>query len=317
MLVRSFAYRLGIFSSGIFGANKQNLAKPGIARHDLFAETLPTLPLEQVKARHDSLTSCDSSGWRLQESKIPKCFVFRAGHHLQNIRHHETKTKKACFKIQWRTFVERRHLLWWARFMLECFFNPSLLMGYANHSCWLFGLATTGYWKTSQSRSPGSGRAKEDLIFKPPRSAAAACACPHSRPPTFPTSAGRPSSTAQAGLSSGEEVSASLPPSAHHFKVSHLFSLTSLLFPQSCEFCNQIPLSFQIDSWGLPVLPRSSGWEVWSWGLEHLQQCEKFFGIIVLPFVMVTCWRVILMWLPSYPSPHCCFSYVLGHGVSI
>ena len=61
-------------------------------------------------------------------------------------------------------------------------------------------------------------------------------------------------------------------------------ALQESVSPVLWKFCNQIPLAFEVNSLGvLSPFARSSGWQIWA--LELLQQCENFFGIIVLQFL--------------------------------
>ena len=60
----------------------------------------------------------------------------------------------------------------------------------------------------------------------------------------------------------------------------------SLLFIQAVKVCNQIPLAFKVK---FPGVAQSLSWIPslgnLLWALEPLQQCENFFGIIVLQIV--------------------------------
>ena len=68
-------------------------------------------------------------------------------------------------------------------------------------------------------------------------------------------------------------------------KIRFVLSKT-LISPVPWKFCNQIPLAFKVKfprgSQSLCQIPRLGNL---LWALEHLQQCENFFGIIVLQFV--------------------------------
>ena len=104
----------------------------------------------------------------------------------------------------------------------------------------------------------------------------------------------RPSST-------GRQVWLSLLSPGSGCTQGFVCALHESLFPQvPWKFCNQIPLFFKVrfpgDSQSLCQILRLGSL---MWGLEHLQQCEKFFGTIVLPVCGSPTWRVILMWL--YP----------------
>ena len=63
-------------------------------------------------------------------------------------------------------------------------------------------------------------------------------------------------------------------------------ALQEFVSPLLWKFCNQIPLAFKVKfprgSQSLCQIPRLGNL---LWALEHLQQCENFFGIIVLQFV--------------------------------
>ena len=100
----------------------------------------------------------------------------------------------------------------------------------------------------------------------------------------------RPSSTRR-------QVWLSLPSPGSWCTQGFVCALHKSLFPQGpWKFCNQIPLSFKVrfpgDSQSLCQILRLGSL---MWGLEHLQQCEKLFGIIVLPVCWLPTWRVILM----------------------
>ena len=146
--------------------------------------------------------------------------------------------------------------------------------------------------------SPGAhglyGRAKEDLCqHAPPRTAAAAgapvCIADHTANAPLRR---RPSST-------GRQIWLRLLSPGSWCTQGFVCALHESLFPQvPWKFCNQIPLSFKVrfpgDSQSLCQILRLGSL---MWGLEHLQQCEKFFGTIVLPVCGSPTWRVILMWL--------------------
>ena len=64
-----------------------------------------------------------------------------------------------------------------------------------------------------------------------------------------------------------------------------LFVLFKSVSPVLWKFCNQIPLAFKVKlSGGSHCFCQNPGWEICC-ALELLQQCENFFGTIVLQFV--------------------------------
>ena len=113
-----------------------------------------------------------------------------------------------------------------------------------------------------------------------------------------------------------------LGPSAH--KV--LFVLSKRLFPQSCV-SSVIKSHWPLKSNSLGVLTpfaRSSGWQIWA--LELLQQCENFFGIIVLQFVgHLLSGSIVKLMVPSskrtpatcHTSQVCCSQISCPHGRSL
>ena len=93
----------------------------------------------------------------------------------------------------------------------------------------------------------------------------------------------------------------------------------SLFPPVLWNLCSQIPLTFKVrfpgDSQSLGQISRLGSL---TWGLELSQQCENFFGIIVLQLVSHYLSGIGFDFIVIVPLlPFCCgFSFVLGCGVS-